>query len=76
MALTVHPADGLIHRLLQQKNQSKGVQAAGSGKSELPRDYVRISGDARQQSPHASENSASSLGDRLLQLYRRNGQSS
>jgi len=72
MAMTVHPVDGLIHRLLQQNNRPGKADSNVAGRDTLPRDHVRISGEAYNQA-RASGNSPSHLESQLLQMYTRHG---
>lgn len=75
MALTVRPADGLIHRLLQQNSQAAGKPQAEKTASIRINDQVNISQHAREKSD--SENNAvdsrkqnqSKLESQLLRLY-------
>ena len=67
MAISIHPADALIHRLLQQQGSSLNHRASpqqndGGGASEK----VTISDQARDA---AVSESSSKLEPNLLQLY-------
>jgi len=46
MALSIRPADALIHRLLQQNSKVNDVRES-PGKAKLPTDHVNISADAK-----------------------------
>jgi len=74
MAMTVHPVDGLIHRLLQQNNRPSKADSDVSGRDVLPRDHVQISGEAHHQVRLG--NSPSHLENQLLQMYTRHGHAS
>ncbi len=72
MAMTVHPVDGLINRLLQQNNRPGKADTGVSGRDVFPRDHVQISGEAHQQA-RTSGDSPSRLENQLLQMYTRHG---
>ncbi|MES0371905.1 MAG: hypothetical protein ABUK11_06455 [Mariprofundaceae bacterium] len=75
MALTVRPADGLIHRLLQQNSQAAGKPQTEKAASIRINDQVNISQHGKEMG--SSENSAvdsrqqnqSKLESQLLRLY-------
>jgi hypothetical protein len=46
MALSIRPADALIHRLLQQNSKVNNVREAPS-KTKVPTDHVNISAQAK-----------------------------
>ena len=73
MALTVHPTDGFINRLLQQSARPS-AQPVSETRHELGgQDQVSISSEARQ-SAEATPNR--NLESKLLQMYNQNGGSS
>jgi len=59
MALSIRPADALIHRLLQQNSKVNDVRES-PGKAKIPTDHVNISTDAK--SPEQSSNLKQSYG--------------
>lgn len=77
MGITVHPADGLIHRLLQQNERSvSNTRPKPQADSNAPRNdvHVRISQQARQLGlDDASTASKRDLENHLLEMYRANG---
>jgi len=83
--VVIHPADGLIHRLLRQSGQSSASENRAPF-AKAPRDTVNISGQARARMMDAGDPAApreagarpdvgqvDRLGEQLLQIYRRNG---
>ena len=80
MALSIRPADALIHRLLQQNSKGTNVREAPS-KAKLPTDHVNISAQAKlaEQSSELKQNYAptgynsqhkqADLEARLLRMY-------
>jgi len=67
MALTVHAADGLINRLLQQQHISATQRRGDTKQGKVdPGEHVNISGQARQI---AVGRPAPNLASDLLQLY-------
>jgi len=74
VALTVHPTDGFINRLLQQTARS-ALQTERNKEGDLGgRDQVSISSQARQASTASSPDTR--LESKLLQMYNQNGVSS
>ncbi len=74
VALTVHPTDGFINRLLQQSTRS-APQPLASNSSELGgKDQVSISSEARQATSASAPDTR--LESKLLQMYNQNGVSS
>lgn len=67
MAINIHPADALIHRLLQQQGSTSGHRSGSQHKSDAaPVEKVTISEQAR----NAARNEQSSrLESNLFQLY-------
>ncbi|MFQ5519592.1 MAG: hypothetical protein ACE5E3_06295 [Mariprofundus sp.] len=74
MALTVHPTDGFINRLLQQTSRPSPQQADASSSASGDKDQVSISSQARQAS--AASPPDTRLESKLLQMYNQNGISS
>jgi len=72
MAMTIHPVDGLIQRLLQQSSRPGKTGSDVSSSNSFPLDQVQISGDAHHQA-RLSGNAPSRLEDQLLQMYTRHG---
>lgn len=87
--MVIHPADGLIHRLLRQSGQAQ-ASSAEAPKASARRDQVSISNDARAQLAEEragermagerggagvqAETGADRLGEQLLlQTYKRSG---
>jgi len=80
MALSIRPADALIHRLLQQNSKVADVRET-PGKAKVPTDHVNISaqaksaeqgGDLKQNYEPAGYNSQYKQADleaRLLRMY-------
>jgi len=66
MALTVHPVDGLINRLLQQHNGTSRHKGIAQQRPVVSGERVDISQEARQAS---IEQSDSKLESHLLHLY-------
>ena len=75
MALTVRPADGLIHRLLQQNSQAAGKPQEEKTASIRVNDQVNISQHAREQvnigngAVDSRQQNQSKLESQLLRLY-------
>jgi len=59
MALSIRPADALIHRLLQQNSKVNDVRESPA-KAQVPTDRVNISAEAK--SPEQSRESKQSYG--------------
>jgi len=76
MALTVHPADGLIHRLLQQNSRTPTTKSGVSAEPGVHRDSINISDEARGQAQHTPEPSPSRLENQLLRMYTHHGHAS
>lgn len=74
MALTVHPTDGFINRLLQQTTRTAPQPAAEKSGDLGARDQVSISPEARQVTTSLSPDAR--LESKLLQMYNQNGESS
>lgn len=74
MALTVHPTDGFINRLLQQSTLSAPQPAAGKSGELGGKDQVSISSEARQATTSSAPDTR--LESKLLQMYNQNGVSS
>lgn len=83
--MVIHPADGLIHRLLRQSGQAQ-APSAEAPKASARRDQVSISNDARAQlagermagerggAGVQAETGVDRLGEQLLlQTYKRSG---
>ena len=80
MALSIRPADALIHRLLQQNSKVDSVRETAS-KAKLPTDNVNISAQAKSTEPSSdlkqsygptgynSQYKQADLEDRLLRMY-------
>ena len=67
MAINIHPADALIHRLLQQQGSTSGHKASHQNKSSAaPTEKVTISDQARNA---AQSGKLARLESSLLQLY-------
>lgn len=75
MALTVRPADGLIHRLLQQNSQATSKPYAEKLASIHVNDQINISQGAREQATAGNnvvdsrQQTQSRLESQLLRLY-------
>ncbi len=75
MTLTVRPADGLIHRLLQQNSQASGKSQEAKTAPSRVADHVNISQQARHQADAApvlegnQRQNQSKLESQLLRLY-------
>ncbi|ATX82912.1 hypothetical protein Ga0123462_2077 [Mariprofundus ferrinatatus] len=72
MAINFHPADALIHRLLQQQGSSLNQRTSSQqGGAAGPSEKVTISDRAREAagSESASGTSASKFKPNLLELY-------
>ncbi|MFQ5356038.1 MAG: hypothetical protein ACE5DY_06055 [Mariprofundaceae bacterium] len=72
MAIPIHPADALVHRLLQQNSapNSRVEHRSRAGNVNQPEDKVSISTQARDV---ADSKSASRLESRLLKMYGPSG---
>ncbi len=70
VALTVHPTDGFINRLLQQSTRSAPQQLAEKSGNLGGKDQVSISSEARQASSEKSLDTR--MESQLLQMYNRN----
>jgi len=73
--VVIHPADGLIHRLLRQSGQP-GAASEQASQQPARRDQVNISDDARArlQQGGGAEVNVDRLGEQLLlQTYKRGG---
>lgn len=67
MAINIHPADALIHRLLQQQGSSSGHRSSPQQKSDAgPAEKVTISEQARDA---ARKEQSPGLEPNLFQLY-------
>jgi len=75
MPLTVRPADGLIHRLLQQNSQPAGKPQAEEPSPVHANDQVSISQHAREQAGvvDSRQQNQSKLESQLLRLYTHHG---
>jgi len=71
VALTVHPTDGFINRLLQQSSRPTAQPVAETSRSISADDQVSISSEARQATEAAEPNR--NLESKLLQMYNQNG---
>jgi len=67
VALTVHPTDGFINRLLQQSSRTTAQPLAEKGSVLGGRDHVSISKEARDQSSRSAPDMR--LESKLLQMY-------
>jgi len=74
VALTVHPTDGFINRLLQQSTRSAPQPVASKSGDLGGSDQVSISSEARQATSNAAPDTR--LESKLLQMYNQNGVSS
>lgn len=74
MALTVHPTDGFINRLLQQTTRTAALPVAEKSGDVGGKDQVSISSEARQASTPSSPDTR--LESKLLQMYNQNGERS
>jgi len=70
VALTVHPTDGFINRLLQQSTRSAPQQLAEKRGDLGGKDQVSISSEARQASSEKASDTR--MESQLLQMYNRN----
>lgn len=80
MALSIRPADALIHRLLQQNSKVNDVHESPA-KAKVPTDHVNISADAKSPDQSSdlkksygptgynSEHKQADLEARLLRMY-------
>lgn len=67
MAINIHPADALIHRLLQQQGNSSSRNSSSQNRSgDAPMEKVTISDQARNA---AQSGKLARLESSLLQLY-------
>ena len=79
MALTVRPADGLIHRLLQQNSQATGKPQTDEKGSIRINDQINVSRHAREQANSGNsavdgrQQNQSKLESQLLRLYTHHG---
>lgn len=71
VALTVHPTDGFINRLLQQSARPTAQPVAETSRGVNADDQVSISSEARQATETAAPNR--NLESKLLQMYNQNG---
>jgi len=71
VALTVHPTDGFINRLLQQSARPAPQPVAERGGDMGGKDQVSISPEARSASTVSSPDTR--LESKLLQMYNQNG---
>jgi len=74
VALTVHPTDGFINRLLQQSSRSAPQPVANESSDLGGKDQVSISSEARQATTVSTPDTR--LESKLLQMYNQNGVSS
>ncbi|MDX8395443.1 MAG: hypothetical protein R8K22_03415 [Mariprofundaceae bacterium] len=75
MALTVHPTDGFINRLLQQSSRPASQQPTSDAKGHSNvSDQVNISANAKQAAD--SEPDTTKLENTLLQMYNQKGNQS
>jgi hypothetical protein len=80
MALSIRPADALIHRLLQQNSKVADVRET-PGKTKVPTDHVNISAQAKSAEQgsdlkqsygpvgYSSQHKQADLEARLLRMY-------
>jgi hypothetical protein len=71
VALTVHPTDGFINRLLQQSTRTAPQPTADKGSELGGKDQVSISSQARQATTASAPDTR--LESKLLQMYNQNG---
>ncbi|MDX8404025.1 MAG: hypothetical protein R8K54_06420 [Mariprofundaceae bacterium] len=71
MALTVHPTDGFINRLLQQTTRPAAQPVAEKRSDTDGKDQVSISSQARQTLTSSPPDTQ--LESKLLQMYNQNG---
>lgn len=74
MALTVHPTDGFINRLLQQSTRSASQSVADKSSETDGKDQASASSGARQTNTSLTPDTR--LESKLLQMYNKNGGSS